>query len=101
MPCPVSQGLRVSTIGALSLEGINACMTFEGTLNGDTFLFYLKNFLCPMLKEGQIVIADNAKAHKVNGVEELIESKGAKLIYLPPYSPDLSPIELCWSKVKH
>lgn len=97
---PVSQGRRVSVIGALSPNGLEDCMTFEGTLNGEIFLYYLNNFLCPALKEGQVVITDNAKAHKVGGVKELIESKGAKLIYLPPYSPELSPIELCWSKIK-
>lgn len=75
-------------------------MVFEGTLNGAVFLSYVSNFLCPVLKEGQVVITDNAGAHKVKGVKELIESKGAKLLYLPPYSPELSPIEMCWSKVK-
>lgn len=99
--CPVSKGQRISTIGALSCKGIDACMTFEGTLNGEIFLFYLINFLCPVLKKGEVVIIDNAKAHKVEGVRELIESRGAKPVYLPPYSPDLSPIEMCWSKVKH
>jgi transposase len=97
---PVSQGQRISTIGALSTEEMVACMTFEGTLNGEVFLSYLSDFLCPVLKEGQVVITDNARAHKVKGVKELIESKGAKLVYLPPYSPELSPIEMCWSKVK-
>jgi len=52
----------------------------------------MSNFLCPVLKEGQVVITDNAGDHKVEGVKELIESKGAKLSYLPPYSPELSPI---------
>ena len=53
-----------------------------------------------MLKEGQIVITDNASVHKVRGVRELIGNKGSKLLYLPPYSPELSPIEMCWSEVK-
>lgn len=75
-------------------------MTSEGTLNGEVFLSYLSNFLCPVLKEGQVVITDNAGAHKVEGVKELIESKGAKSVYLPPYSPELSPIEMCRSEVK-
>lgn len=97
---PVSQGQRISTIGALSTEETAACMTSEGTLNGEVFLSYLSNFLCPVLKEGQVVITDNAGAHKVKGVKELIESKGAKSVYLPPYSPELSPIEMCRSEVK-
>ena len=98
---PVSRGQRISAVGALSTDGIGSCMTFEGTLNGETFLFYLENFLCPALKEGQTVIVDNAKAHKVAGVKELIEGKGANPVYLPPYSPDLSPIECCRAKVRH
>jgi transposase len=98
--CPVSQGKRVSTIGALSTEGLIASMSYEGTLNGDLFLYFLENFLVPQLKSGNVVICDNASAHKVDNVKELIESKGARLVYLPPYSPDLSPIELYWSKFK-
>ena len=100
-PCPVSRGKRISTIGAMSSKCLEACMTFEGTLNGELFLSYLSNFLCPVLKKGQIIITDNARVHKVKGVRELIESKGAELLYLPPYSPELSPIEMCWSKLKN
>lgn len=92
--CRVSQGQRISTIGALSTEGLRASMSYEGTLNGELFLYFLKNFLVPQLKSGDVVICDNATAHKVDNVQELIESKGARLVYLPPYSPDLSPIEL-------
>lgn len=99
--CPVSRGKRISTIGAMSSRRSEACMTFEGTLNGELFLSYLSNFLCPTLKKGQIVITDNARVHKVKGVKELIESKGAELLYLPPYSPELSPIEMCWSELKN
>lgn len=98
---PVSKGQRISVIGAMSSKGLEACMTFEGTLNGEVFLSYLRDVLCPVLRKGHIVITDNAKAHKVAGVKEIIEGRGAELIYLPPYSPDLSPIELCWGKIKH
>ena len=75
-------------------------MGFEGTLDGNVFLYFLENILVPELKSGNVVICDNATAHKVENVKELIESKGARVLYLPPYSPDLSPIELCWSKFK-
>ena len=98
---PVSQGKRISAIGAISSEELSACMTYEGTLNGELFLSYLSNFLCPVLKEGHVVITDNAGAHKVKGVKELIESRGAELLYLPPYSPELSPIEMCRSEIKN
>ena len=64
-------------------------------------MYFLENFLVPQLKSGDVVICDNATSHKVDNVKELIESKGARLVYLPPYSPDLSPIELYWSKFKH
>jgi transposase len=59
-------------------------MCFEGTLNGQVFLFFLEHFLCPVLRPGQIVMMDNAKPHGVEEVRELIESKGARLVYLPP-----------------
>jgi transposase len=97
---PTSPGTRISTIGAMTINAMLTAMCFEGTLNGHVFLFFLKHFLCPLLRPGQIVILDNAKAHIVEGVRELIESKGARLLYLPPYSPDLNPIELAWSKIK-
>ena len=79
--CPVSRGKRISTIGAISSKSSDACMTFGGTLNGELFLYYLSNFLCPELKKEQIVITDNARVHKVKGVKELIESRGAELLY--------------------
>jgi transposase len=98
---PVSPGTRISTLGAMTMNAMCSAMCFEGTLNGQVFLFFLEHFLCPLLRSGHIVILDNATAHLVEGVRELIESKGARLLYLPPYSPDLNPIELAWSKVKH
>jgi transposase len=75
-------------------------MCFEGTLTGAVFLQFLDEFLVPVLKPGQIVILDNAKAHKVDGMRERIEGAGARVLYLPLYSPDLNPIEMAWSKVK-
>lgn len=98
---PTSRGQRISTLGALSSPGLVTAMCFEGTLNGAVFLYFLEHFLCPQLKPGQCVILDNAAAHHVEGVAELIEQTGAELLYLPPYSPDLNPIEMAWSQVKH
>ena len=97
---PVSKGKLLTLIGAVSLQGMIASMTVEGGTKKETFTTYLKDVLCPQLKPGNVVIMDNLSAHKSNEVKELIESKGAKLLYLPRYSPDLSPIELCWSKLK-
>lgn len=70
------------------------------TTDGEVFRAYTERILCPTLKTSDIVVMDNLGAHKVSGIREVIEARGAKLIYLPPYSPDLSPIEACWSKIK-
>ena len=75
-------------------------MTINGAVDGTVFKVYVEQVLGPTLKTGDVVVMDNLPAHKVAGVKELIEGRGAKLIYLPPYSPDLNPIEKCWSKIK-
>ena len=75
-------------------------MTIESPTDGDVFLAYLEQVLCPQLQPGQVVIMDNLSAHKVAGVQQLIAATGARLIYLPPYSPDFNPIEQAWSKIK-
>jgi transposase len=90
----------LTTLGAMNLRGMVAVMTIESATDGDIFLAYLEQVLCPQLKTNDVVILDNLSAHKVRGVRELIESRGATLLYLPPYSPDLNPIEKAWSKLK-
>ncbi len=97
---PDKRGKNVTLIGALSLEGVIAAMTVEMATTGEVFKAYLEQVLVPVLRAGQVVVMDNLSAHKVDGVRSLIESAGAKLMYLPPYSPDFNPIEMCWSKVK-
>jgi transposase len=97
---PVNYGENVSLIGALSAGGLDAPLMIGGAVNGEVFRAWTEQVLCPTLLEGDIVIMDNLQAHKVCGIREAIEQRGAKLIYLPPYSPDLSPIEACWSKLK-
>lgn len=87
-------------LATLSLAGIAAPMTVAGAVDGVVFRTYVEAVLAPTLTEGDIVIMDNLGAHKVAGVRELIEARGARVIYLPPYSPDLNPIEKCWSKIK-
>lgn len=87
-------------LAALSVSGIQAPMTINGAVDGIVFKVYVEKVLAPTLTVGDVVIMDNLSAHKVAGVKELIEARGAKLIYLPPYSPDLNPIEKCWSKIK-
>jgi transposase len=97
---PQNYGANVTMIGALGIGGLEALRTVEGATDGEVFRAYVKGVLGPTLKRGDIVVMDNLGAHKVKGIREAIEARGAKLIYLPPYSPDLSPIEKCWSKLK-
>ena len=90
----------MSIISSLRLNGQTESLVYKNSLTGDFFMQYLKDCLCLSLKPGDIVIMDNLSCHKVKGVRELIESTGARLEYLPPYSPDLNPIEKMWSKLK-
>jgi transposase len=87
-------------IAGLRYNDITAPMVLDGPMNGEAFLTYVRTFLCPTLHCGDIVIADNLSSHKVAGVKEAIAAKGATLRYLPPYSPDLNPIEKMFSKLK-
>ena len=98
---PGNQGKNVTMIGALNVsQGFMAPMTWQGGTDGLTFLTYIEQVLVPNLWEGACVVMDNFKSHHIEGVREAIESVGAKLVYLSPYSPDFSPIENCWSKIK-
>jgi transposase len=97
---PQNYGQSVTMLGALSCTGLEAVMTVEGATDSDVFRAYVREVLCPTLREGDIVVADNLSAHKAAGVQEAIAAQGARLLYLPPYSPDLNPIERCWSKIK-
>jgi transposase len=97
---PQNYGPNVTMIGALSLQGLDAVMTVEGATDGAVFRAYVEQVLGPTLVPGDGVLMDNLRAHKVAGIQEAIEGRGAQVQYLPPYSPALSPIEPCWSKVK-
>jgi transposase len=85
---------------ALRHDGLTAPMVLDGPMNREAFLVYVDKVLGPTLKPGDIVIMDNLPAHKGDKVRTLIEAQDAKLIFLPPYSPDLNPIELAFSKFK-
>jgi len=87
-------------IAVLTLAGVVAPMVADGPINGALFLKYVQEFLCPLLKKGDIVVMDNLSSHKVAGVRQAIEATGAILLYLPPYSPDFNPIEQYFSKLK-
>ena len=90
----------ITFTAGLSLNGVVAPMVLDGPMNGEAFLAYICQVLVPELQKGNVVIMDNLPAHKVKGVRDAIESTGARLIYLPPYSPDFNPIEMAFSKLK-
>ena len=97
---PVNTGKNLTVLAALSLVGIVEAMTIAGSSDGQVFSTFIQEVCVPVLRPGQTVIVDNLSSHKVEGIQEAIEAVGARLEYLPPYSPDLSPIEECWSKLK-
>jgi transposase len=90
----------MTILGAMSLGGMIATMTIEAATDSEIFLAYVEKVLCPALKAGDVVVMDNLSSHKVNGVRKSIQAAGADLLYLPPYSPDLNPIEKAWAKLK-
>jgi len=87
-------------ISSVRLDGSTAPMVINGATNKEIFMVYVEKFLLPYLNKGDVVILDNLSAHKCKEIRELIESAGVELWFLPPYSPDLNPIEKMWSKVK-
>ncbi len=97
---PGARGKNISTIGAISLAGLLTGLSVAGSIDGEVMLFFVEEMLAPLLKAGDVVIMDNVATHKQEEIKDLIEARGALVIFLPPYSPDLNPIENCWSKVK-
>jgi len=87
-------------VAGLRHHQLTAPMVTDGPMDGEMFLAYVRQFLCPTLQPGDIVILDNLSSHKVTGIKEAIATAGATLLYLPPYSPDLNPIEKLFSKLK-
>jgi transposase len=96
----ITKGTRISTIGALGIEGLLTELCYQGTLTALVFRFFVEQFLVSVLRSSHVVILDNAKAHYDELAIAMIESTGAGVIFLPPYSPELNPIENIWSKVK-
>lgn len=97
---PLNTGVSTTILSSVRLNGEKVYTTFSGAVNGERFKEYLRELLSRSLRSGDIVIMDNLRSHKVAGVTELIEAVGATTLYLPPYSPDLNPIEHMWSKIK-
>lgn len=90
----------LTIIAAMTLRGVQASMTIDAATDTDVFGAFVEQVLVPTLRPGQVVIMDNLAAHKVRWIVEMIEHVGCRVVFLPPYSPDFSPIEPMWSKVK-
>ncbi len=101
MPIPFAHGPQFSMIGAISVNKVEAALYGEWATNGDIFHAFIENNLLPQLKPKHTVIMDNVKFHLQARIRETIESTGAKIVFLPPYSPDLNLIENMWSKIKN
>lgn len=97
---PQNYGQNVTMLGALGSQGLQAVMTVEGAMDTAVFRAYVKHVLGPTLSPGDIVVLDNLGVHKARGIQQMLARRRVRLLYLPPYSPDLAPIEPCWSKVK-
>jgi len=99
-PVPHGHWKTTTFTAGLRYDGISAPMVLDGPMNGEAFLAYVEQALVPELRPRDIVIMDNLPAHKVHGVRQAIEAAGARLRYLPPYSPDFNPIEMAFAKLK-
>jgi transposase len=97
---PRNYGSHTSVIGAMGLRGLVAALTVEGAVDTDCFNAYAERVLGPRLRPGDVVVLDNLTAHRASRIEEMAAVRGAQVLWLPPYSPDYSPIEQCWSKIK-
>jgi transposase len=97
---PRNRGANTTLIASMSLQGMGPCMAVEGATTATVFETYVEQVLIPSLRSGQIVVVDNLSAHKSERARELIEGRGCRLLFLPPYSPDYNPIEEAFSKVK-
>lgn len=98
---PANWGENLSVIGAIRVDRVLCHRTFVGAVNGPRFVQFVRETLCPRLYPGDVVVLDNLRPHHAPVVRELVTSVGATLLFLPPYSPDMNPIEPCWSFVKH
>lgn len=97
---PFYRGSRVTVVGAISQKKVIAMKTMGKSINGEEFLKFVQEELAPKLWKGAVVVMDNLKVHKVEGVEEMIEAVGARVVYLSPYSPEFNPIEHLWWELK-
>ena len=97
---PGASGTHYTLLATLGWHGVGAVGVLAGAVDGLAFEAYVQQALAPTLRKGDVVVLDNLSAHKNARVQALIEARGARVVFLPPYSPDFNPIELCWAKVK-
>jgi transposase len=97
---PRNWGANVTLLASMSVGGMGPCLAVEGPTTREVFETYLGRVLVPSLRSGQVVVMDNLSSHKGSRVRELIEERGCKVLYLPPYSPDFNPIEEAYAKIK-
>lgn len=97
---PRNYGAQTSVIGAMGLRGLVAMPAVEGAVDTLCFDAYAEQVLGPRLRRGDVVVLDNLTAHRASRIEEVAQSRGARVLWLAPYSPDFNPIEQCWSKIK-
>ncbi|GAA3917663.1 IS630 family transposase [Hymenobacter algoricola] len=97
---PLRRGPALTLIGALSVQGLGAVQLLQGALNQRGFAFYVAYCLAPTLRPGDVLVLDNLPVHHLTGLREWLAKRGVELVFLPPYSPDFTPIEQAWSKLK-
>jgi transposase len=98
---PKNRGKNLTLIASMSLYGMGESMCFEGATDAKAFELYVEYFLAPTLREGQVVVMDNLGAHRPKRIKEIIEARGAELVFVPSYSPDLNSVEQAFSKIKN
>jgi transposase len=97
---PRNYGEQTSLISSLSLAGVEATMSIEGAVDTEVFNAYVEQVLRPTIRAGEVIVLDNLTAHRASRIEQVAEECGAAVVWLSPYSPDYSPIEMMWSKIK-
>ena len=97
---PSNRGTNISLVGAIRLDEKPILYPFDGAVDGEKFCFFLKEKLLPTLKDGDVIIMDNCRIHHIKEVYEILKTVGARPLFLPPYSPELNPIEEAWSLIK-
>lgn len=97
---PQGHWKTTTLIGALDMDGVRCSMVVDGAVNADIFEAFVGQVLLPQLEPGDVVVLDNLSSHKRRATRQIIEASGAQLLFLPPYSPDLNPIEMIFSKIK-